>query len=253
MRELNLSIISLLKLFKVTAFLAEQKIVFFKYKGGTEAVWVRNSFPKQALQGHLRKHWNWRHRCKAYYWNWQHVLKDWQVFWKCLLKWWKRVFSNSFLIRFWNFSRFCRKIVQFRWKRLSRGISFDKVSTAIFPPSAIMIKVKFFFQKNRKFCVKKANFIRLENSYKFNCILQQICNIPWFFKKNRKNFLFLKPKLWMFWAISLIQSHSTANLPPSMIFKKKVRKTFLIFETQNLNVLRNLTNSIAFYGKFART
>ena len=53
MRELKLWVVSFLKIFKVTAFLAEQMIVFLKYKGGTEAVWVKNSFPKQALQVQL--------------------------------------------------------------------------------------------------------------------------------------------------------------------------------------------------------
>ena len=61
----------------------------------------------------------------------------------------------------------------------------------------------------------------------------------------------------MFWEIFLLQSHSTANLLLLAILKNsrffsKIPSIF--FEkTQILNVFRNLSIAVAFYGKFAKT
>ena len=73
---------------------------------------------------------------------------------------------------------------------------------------------------------------------------------------SRKTHLFSKkgPKFWTFREISLIQSHSTENFRSVAIIKKLnfFRKTHLFFlkKTQILNVLRNLTILVPFYGLF---
>ena len=79
--------------------------------------------------------------------------------------------------------------------------------------------------------------------------------IQYFFSKNPSVFLKKKHIFWTFWEILLFQSHFTANLLPLAILKKfniffsKNQSIFL--RTQTLNVLRNLTFLVAFYGKFA--
>ena len=70
--------------------------------------------------------------------------------------------------------------------------------------------------------------------------------------------LFNKTKFWTFWEVLLFESHFTANLLPYANFRKNhgffskypsffQQRPFFDF----LNVLRSLTFSVAFYGKFA--
>ena len=75
-----------------------------------------------------------------------------------------------------------------------------------------------------------------------------------FFWKTSSSFS-IKIDFGTFWEILLFLLHFTANLLNSAQFfnlKTIFPKTHLCFEKpQNLNVLRSLTNSVAFYGDFA--
>ena len=75
------------------------------------------------------------------------------------------------------------------------------------------------------------------------------------FRKTPLFFLNKKPKFFTFWEILLFQLHSTANLLPLAVFKKlKIfleKPIFFSKGSQVSNVLRYLTNSVAFYSKFA--
>ena len=68
-------------------------------------------------------------------------------------------------------------------------------------------------------------------------------------------FLIKKPKFVTFWEILLFELHPTANLLPLAVFKKlKIfleKPIFFSKVSQVSNVLRYLTNSVAFYSKFA--
>ena len=76
------------------------------------------------------------------------------------------------------------------------------------------------------------------------------------FSLGRTHLFLKKPKLWTFCWILLYQSHSASNLQPLAILKKFTIILghpiyFFLKKKQLLNILRNLTNSVAFYGKFA--
>ena len=116
-----------------------------------------------------------------------------------------------------------------------------------------------FFQKIHQFLGKKWTFWEIvvfaEKSHSSTILLSlAILKNSCFFCKTSSSFS-LKIDFGTFWEFLLFLSHSTANLLNSAHFfnlKTIFPKTHLCFaKPQNLNVLRSLTNSVAFYGKFA--
>ena len=116
-----------------------------------------------------------------------------------------------------------------------------------------------FFRKIHQLLWKKWTFweivIFAEKSHSTTILISlAILKNSCFFWKTSSSFS-LKVDFGTFWEVLIFLSHSTANLLNLAHFfnlKTIFPKTHLCFEKpQNLNVLRSLTNSVAFYGKFA--
>ena len=118
---------------------------------------------------------------------------------------------------------------------------------------------KNFFSKNPPvFFPEKPNFRKFRDCLlieSYSTAILMLLSI--FLEKSfclQKTHFFITPNFRTFWRFLLIQWHSTANLLFLTILKKinfseNLSDFFSI--KQNLNVLRKLTNSVAFYSKFA--
>ena len=116
--------------------------------------------------------------------------------------------------------------------------------------------LKNFFQKTHFFSKlpQKSNILRsLTISVAFYDKIATFSDFEDFPFVEKIRHLFEKKRT--FWEILNFQSHSTANLQKSAQFFNLdtiFPKTYLCFaKPENLNVLRSLTNSVAFYGRFA--
>ena len=164
------------------------------------------------------------------------IFRNWCFFWKNS--------SNFFLkIKFWTF-----------WKLLL-SLSRSAASLLLLP----IFKLFVFFKNPSNFRKKKWKFweiaIFAEKSHSTATLLSlAILKISCFFWKNSSSFP-IKINFWTFWDFFLFLSHSTAKLLISAHFlnlETIFPHNHLCFaKPQNLNVLRSLTNSVAFYGKFA--
>ena len=150
--------------------------------------------------------------------------------------------SNFFLNQFLNVSRTFTISVAF----------YDKIAT--FTDSEIIP----FFEKSHHFLGKKWTFWEIvkfaEKSHPTTILLSlAMLKTSCFFWKTSSSFS-IKIDFGTFWEILPFLSHFTANLLNSAQFfnlETIFPKTHLCFEkTQNLNILRSGTNSVAFYGKF---
>ena len=163
------------------------------------------------------------------------IFKTWCFFWKNS--------SNFFSkIKFWTF-----------WKLLL-FLSLSKANLLLLP----IFKLLLLF-KNPSIFRKKMNVLRNRNNrrevaFYGNFAISSDFEEFMFFPVNVICFS-IKIDFGTFWEFLLFLSHSTAKLLNSAHFlslKTIFPKTYLFFaEPQNLNVLRSLTNSVAFYGKFA--
>ena len=165
------------------------------------------------------------------------IFRNWCFFWKNS--------SNFFFtkIKFWTF----RENLLF--------LSHSTLKLLLLP----ILKLFLFFQKVHHFSGKKWTFweivIFAEKSHSTATLLSlAILKISCFFWKNSSSFP-IKINFWTFWDFFLFLSHSTAKLLISAHFlnlETIFPHNHLCFaKPQNLNVLRSLTNSVAFYGKFA--
>ena len=120
-----------------------------------------------------------------------------------------------------------------------------------------ILKKIIFFLKTYLFFSKKLKLERFEKTYLFGRILQQICYLYHFLKNriffSKKPIQFLKktPNFRKFWEFLLFQWPCSVTLLLLAILKKprifsKTQSIFFSKENQFLNVLRNLTQSVAF-------
>ena len=133
--------------------------------------------------------------------------------------------------------------------------------------TAILLHLLFFWTKQ---LFSKEPFIFLQQKPNFwtfreNLLIRMLSTaklLPLAVSKRLKIFLqknqscFRKSNFWTFWEILIIESHSTINLLPVAVFENLrsfYRRIYLFFPNKSRfsKVLRNLTDSVAFYANFS--